>query len=102
LTCQGSVPAVSGTLIPSQSLSALIGQSTQGIWTLRIVDSFNQDGGSLNSWGITICTTDTTPLSCGEITSVWNGTTWSNGYPVNNVAAVINDDLVVTSDLECC
>lgn len=102
LVCQGTPNAISGTVIPSQSLSALIGENTQGIWTLRIQDSFNQDGGALNSWGITICTTDTAPLSCGDIVSVWNGTTWSNGYPVNNVAAVLNDDLVVTSDLECC
>lgn len=102
LTCQGTTPVITGTLIPAQSLSTLIGESTQGTWTLRIFDAFNQDGGTLNSWGITICTTDDTPLSCGEITTVWNGTTWSNGYPVNNVAAVINDDLVISNNLECC
>ena len=102
LTCQGTTPTITGTLIPSQPLSTLIGESTEGTWTLRVFDSANQDGGTLNSWGITICTTDGTPLSCGEITSVWNGTTWSNGYPVNNVAAVINDDFILTSDLECC
>lgn len=102
LTCQGTTPAITGTLIPAQSLSTLIGENTQGAWTLRVFDAFNQDGGTLNSWGITICTIEDTPLSCGEITSVWNGTTWSNGYPVNNVAAVINDDFIVTSDLECC
>ncbi|WP_396153268.1 reprolysin-like metallopeptidase [Flavobacterium sp.] len=102
LTCQGTTPTITGTLIPSQPLSTLIGESTEGTWTLRVFDSANQDGGTLNSWGITICTTDGTPLSCGEITSVWNGTTWSNGYPVNNVAAVINNDFILTSDLECC
>ena len=102
LTCQGTTPVITGTLIPSQPLATLIGENTQGTWTLRVFDAFNQDGGTLNSWGITICTTDDTPLSCGEITSVWNGTSWSNGYPVNNVAAVINDDFILTSDLECC
>jgi subtilisin-like proprotein convertase family protein len=102
LTCQGTTPAITGTLIPAQALSALIGENTQGTWTLRVFDAFDQDGGSLNSWGITICTIEDTPLSCGDITSVWNGTTWSNGYPVNNVAAVINDDLVISSNLECC
>ena len=102
LICQGTTPTISGTLIPAQPLSTFIGENTQGTWTLRIFDGFNQDGGSLNSWGITICTVDDIPLSCGDITSVWNGTNWSNGYPVNNVAAVINDDLVISSNLECC
>ena len=102
LSCQVTAPTISGTIIPAQPLAALSGQNSQGVWTLRIADGAAGDGGSLNSWGITICSTDTTPLTCGEITSVWNGTTWSNGYPVNNVAAVINDDLVLTDDLECC
>ncbi|HBI00609.1 reprolysin-like metallopeptidase [Flavobacterium sp. UBA2787] len=102
LTCQGTTPTITGTLIPSQPLSTLIGENTEGTWTLRVFDSANQDGGTLNSWGINFCTIDETPLSCGDITSVWNGTTWSNGFPVNNVAAVVNDNLVLTSDLECC
>ncbi|RXR35340.1 T9SS sorting signal type C domain-containing protein [Flavobacterium piscinae] len=102
LTCQTTTPTITGTLIPAQPLSTLIGENSEGTWTLRIFDAFNQDGGTLNSWGITICTTDDTPLSCGDITSVWNGTTWSNGYPVNNVAAVINDDFVISNNLECC
>ncbi|MEZ4839343.1 reprolysin-like metallopeptidase [Flavobacterium sp.] len=102
LTCQTTTPTITGTLIPSQPLSALIGQNTEGTWTLRVFDSANQDGGTLNSWGITICTADDTPLSCGDITSVWNGTTWSNGYPVNNVAAVIDGNFTVSNDLECC
>lgn len=102
LTCQGTTPTITGTLIPAQPLSTLIGENSQGTWTLSIFDGFNIDGGTLNSWGITICTVNDNPLSCGDITSVWNGTTWSNGYPVNNVAAVINDDFVITSDLQCC
>jgi len=104
LTCQapGITPTISGTFIPAQQLSTLIGQNTEGTWTLRVFDSANEDGGSLNSWGITFCTIDETPLTCGDITSVWNGTSWSNGYPVNNVAAVINDDLVISNNLECC
>ena len=48
-------PAISGTIIPAQPLSALNGQNSQGIWTLRVVDGFNQDGGSINSWSLNFC-----------------------------------------------
>jgi subtilisin-like proprotein convertase family protein len=52
----GSNPAISGTVIPSQPLSAFNGQLSQGVWTLTVRDNFNQDGGTINSWGIEICT----------------------------------------------
>ena len=59
-------PAISGTVKPIQLLSAFNGQASQGTWTLRILDSFNQDGGSLNSWSINLCNTQ--PLSTSENT----------------------------------
>jgi subtilisin-like proprotein convertase family protein len=65
LVC-GTDPAISGTVKPIQLLSAFNGQASQGTWTLRILDSFNQDGGSLNSWSINLCNTQ--PLSTNEIT----------------------------------
>lgn len=52
----GNNPGISGTVLPNQALSALVGQSSTGTWTLRIRDAFNQDGGSLNSWSLNICT----------------------------------------------
>jgi len=66
LTC-GLDPGISGTVIPVQALSALLGQSSAGTWTLRIRDMFNQDGGTINSWSLTICTV-TTALSVNENT----------------------------------
>lgn len=48
-------PAITGTLIPAQALSAFNGQSSQGIWTLTMTDSYNSDGGQLNNWGISFC-----------------------------------------------
>ena len=60
LVC-GTIPGISGTFVPLQPLSAFNGQSSTGTWTLRILDSFNQDGGSLNSWSLNICTVQ--PLS---------------------------------------
>lgn len=55
----GTNPGITGTVKSSQLLSALNGQSSTGTWTLRIFDGFNQDGGSLNSWSLNICTVQT-------------------------------------------
>ncbi len=43
------------SVAPNVSLSNLNGLSTDGTWVLQIQDNFNQDGGSLNSWGLEIC-----------------------------------------------
>lgn len=102
LTCTGSVPAITGTIIPSQPLSALAGQNSQGTWTLRIQDSYTPDGGSINSWSITVCSANQNPLPCGTLTTTWNGSSWSNGVPVNNVAAIITDDFTTAGNIEAC
>lgn len=49
-------PGISGVVLPSQPLSGLVGQNASGTWTLRIRDTFNQDGGALNSWSLNVCT----------------------------------------------
>jgi len=54
LVC-GNNPAISGVVSPTQLLSALNGQSSNGLWTLRVLDSANQDGGAINSWSLKIC-----------------------------------------------
>ena len=56
LVC-GTNPAISGTIIPLQALSAFNGQTMNGTWTLRVLDSFAQDGGALNSWSLNLCST---------------------------------------------
>ena len=50
-----SAPTGGGTYQPQGSLSSFIGEIAAGTWTLTISDSFNQDGGSLETWGINIC-----------------------------------------------
>nr|WP_294936615.1 zinc-dependent metalloprotease family protein [uncultured Flavobacterium sp.] len=55
----GTNPGISGTVKPTQLLSAFNGQNSTGTWTLRIFDGFNQDGGQLNSWSLNICTVQT-------------------------------------------
>ncbi|MCZ8197591.1 MAG: M12 family metallo-peptidase [Flavobacterium sp.] len=101
LAC-GTNPAIVGTILPSQPLSALNGQSSQGVWTLRVFDTAAGDGGSLTAWSLNICSVPNTPITCGQITTTWNGTSWTNGRPVNNVAATINGDLTLSGDLDVC
>lgn len=48
---------------PSSPLSALIGEQINGTWTLTIIDGFDQDGGSLDSWGLNICFTPSVPCN---------------------------------------
>lgn len=52
-------PGITGTVVPTQSLSAFNGQNSTGIWTLRITDQANNDTGVLNSWSLNICTVQT-------------------------------------------
>ena len=49
-------PTDGGTYPPSSPLSAFDGQSSAGVWTLRVDDNANLDGGSLNGWSLELCT----------------------------------------------
>jgi hypothetical protein len=46
----------------------------------------------------------TTIVNCGDVTSTWNGTTWSNGTPYNKIVAVINGDYntATNGSFSCC
>ena len=48
-------PTTGLSYAPNNPLSAFNGQSPTGNWTLTVVDGANQDGGSLNSWGVEVC-----------------------------------------------
>ncbi len=63
----GSLPAISGTVLPSQSLSAFNGQSAAGNWTLRIRDGYNGDGGTLRGWSLILCQTASLSVAQNEI-----------------------------------
>jgi hypothetical protein len=54
LACANN-PAISGTVKPTQVLSAFNGQNSLGTWTLRVLDSANQDGGSIVGWSLNPC-----------------------------------------------
>ena len=54
-------PTNGNTYQPHTPLSTFDNEESQGVWTLRINDSANQDGGSLDSWGLEVCTTSGPP-----------------------------------------
>lgn len=67
-------PTTGGTYQSQATLSAFNGQLAAGVWTLTVVDAFNQDGGALAGWGLSICTNVTTGIhqnSFDNITSIY-------------------------------
>jgi subtilisin-like proprotein convertase family protein len=101
LVC-GSNPAISGSIKPVDPLSVLNGQNSSGIWTLTVTDNANGDGGFLNNWSMNICDAPDQTSTCGQITTTWNGTSWSNGKPVDNVFTTISGNYNSISDLKAC
>jgi len=118
-------PIGGGTYQPNQTLSAIDGQAMNGTWTLTIVDGFNQDGGSLTSWGLNICylvppptcslAVSTTPVNrtCGinngsATANVSNSTgavsyVWSNGGSTSTITGLAAATYTVTvSDVSGC
>lgn len=58
------------TYRPSNTLTFFDNKLTQGIWTMKVQDIADQDGGALNSWGIKVCGT----LNCQLTVSQTAGT----------------------------
>jgi len=65
-SCLSTTPVISGNVKPQNLLNEFIGESAVGNWTLRVVDGFDQDGGTLNGFTLTICSTKGESLSVSE------------------------------------
>lgn len=50
--CSSSVPTINGSFIPNNPLSVFDGESTIGVWELKVSDVASGLTGTLNSWGI--------------------------------------------------
>ena len=57
IECQFN-PGITGVVRPFQPLSEFSGESTRGIWKLRVVDSWEDDFGTLNDWSLEICNSE--------------------------------------------
>ena len=56
-----SSPYPANTYRPSSPLSAFNGKNGTATWTLTVKDNANQDGGSLDGWGLRMCTASSAP-----------------------------------------
>lgn len=97
---------INGTYLPAQALSIYNGMNPQGNWLVGIRDLGAADTGTVNSYTLTVCSQTLTELAvvCGAVTSSWNGSSWSNGVPSKNTAAIINGNYntTVNGNLLCC
>lgn len=59
--CSGSTPAypANGHFRPTTPLSVFDGQSAAGTWTMTVIDNWNADTGTLNSWAVVVTPTNT-------------------------------------------
>ncbi len=55
LVCSATPPAIAGTVKPKENLGEFNGQNPAGIWTLKVQDPYNNDGGTLNNWNLILC-----------------------------------------------
>jgi subtilisin-like proprotein convertase family protein len=56
-SCSAFGTAVNGTMKPLNLLSPFISETSGGDWVLKVVDGFDQDGGTLNDFSIEFCAT---------------------------------------------
>ena len=87
--CSGK-PAVSGVVTPENGdLAVFNGLQTNGTWTLRIIDDFNQDGGTMNEWRLELCQQAPLPdaLLLEQLDTLW--------VPYCDSAALTADQLTV-------
>jgi subtilisin-like proprotein convertase family protein len=64
LVCAGN-PVISGIVKPRMPLNALNNLQTEGVWTLRVADDFELNGGVINSFSLNLCTIENN-LSVGS------------------------------------
>ena len=90
LTCPP--PTTTGVFFkPEQPLSVLSGQASTGNWTLEIKDAYQDDGGLLSGWGLSLCTLSATAFPVNWLTFTGSRTerntvqlNWSTANEVNN------------------
>lgn len=95
LVCANN-PAIGGTRIPNQPLSAFNGQNSAGTWTLTVADAFNQDGGAINGWSLNICAASAMGLDENQLQDLAIFPNPSNGqFTVQFNAGAENQSIMV-------
>lgn len=68
LVCSGN-PVISGVVKPRSPLNALNNLQAEGVWTLRVADDFELNGGVINSFSLDFCTIQN-DLSVGSASTI--------------------------------
>ncbi|UPQ80646.1 S8 family serine peptidase [Flavobacterium azooxidireducens] len=92
LNC-GSNPAISGIIKPNQPLSDLNGLLADGIWTLYVIDKYNNDGGVINAVSLSFCNS----------TSIENNLSFSNNgiiTEINTTKIILTNEINASTPLE--
>jgi subtilisin-like proprotein convertase family protein len=104
-------PTDNGNYQPFAALSAFDGEQLTGTWTLRVIDGFNQDGGSLNAWGLEICYGDESITCYRDMDNDTYGNpndsqsfcqTCGNGYVSDNTDCNDNEGAINPAGVEIC
>lgn len=66
ISCNYNPPSLSGTIKPFEDFTPIIGESAEGEWTLTVVDNYPGDGGSINDFGLEICSDEVLSLDHQE------------------------------------
>jgi subtilisin-like proprotein convertase family protein len=93
--CSGN-PAISGTIAPVDSFSPLNTLPADGEWILRVFDFNNEDGGTINSFSINICSVQNA-LSVGS-NPIMNSSVYPN--PTKGIVNVSIPDLADTATIK--
>ena len=93
--CTGN-PAISGTIAPVNSLSSLNTLPADGVWTLRVFDFNNEDGGTINNFSLSVCSV-TNALSVGT-NPIMNSSVYPN--PTKGIVNVSIPDLSDTATIK--
>ncbi|MEL0456320.1 S8 family serine peptidase [Flavobacteriaceae bacterium SZ-1-7] len=88
-----AIPSISGTVLPLESLSFFSGAAADGIWTLRVFDPNNGDGGDIIAFSVDICVVE-------AVNSIPNFA--NNGFnaPLNSTYTFLSSDIEATSTSE--
>ncbi|MDQ6813400.1 MAG: M12 family metallo-peptidase [Bacteroidota bacterium] len=76
---------------PAQALTVFNNENSTGTWKLEVVDGYDEDGGTLNSWGLKICTYQPSALPVNWVTFTGNknndktvGLEWTVANQIDN------------------
>ena len=92
LSC-GSNPAISGTIKPDQPLHELNGLLADGIWTLFVIDKYNNDGGTINAVSLSFCNSENIE---NEINFINNGVVTE----INTTKIILQNEINATTPLQ--